>query len=300
MLYRPDIGFHGTIESQIGENELCNEPALTLCDPVRFGYWGGNIAHRVFEEISKTSAFSRIAILAKNNSDATIRFTTHTLWLEDSQVPSARRDWHLDRVGPLLFKGNTELADLRDPFGFPSYILVSVFFPFANGSRSVRDCVSTEFVLDTFEGSSGDYLVDPRIMTKDIDNVFRTNPFLRTMKVGDRMIVSFSPRSAHRPGKAVVSGWRFFLRIGLYTHGEECSPYPNHYVFYNPSLDLKKNSVVFRKIGQKESISDCTRRSISLINFPDEALEFSEKHSLSIGKDEGIQRIDSIIMRSCS
>jgi hypothetical protein len=63
----------------------------------------------------------------------------------------------LDRVGALIFKHNTELADLRDPFGFPSFMLVSMFFPRKLEGRNICDSVSTEFALDTFDGLSGDY-----------------------------------------------------------------------------------------------------------------------------------------------
>jgi hypothetical protein len=137
-------------------------------------------------------------------------------------------------------------------------------------------------------------------MTEDIDDAFRRNSGLRTIKVGDKMIVSFSPRTAHRPGKAIVSGWRFFLRIGLYTSGDRCSPYPSHYVFFNPAFDLKRNVVVFRMAGRKEETALFNTRSVSLKDAAEEALSFASLNKLAHGGTEGVDQIKAIINNASS
>jgi hypothetical protein len=293
MLYRPDIGIHGRLSFSPQMSELEREPSLTLCALDHFGFWGGPLSQRAFREIAETSAFQRIAARADSDHKVSIRVSSYTVWLDASEVPSARPDWHIDRVGALWRHGNSELVDLRDPFGFPSYILVSCFVTPYEDYTAGLDQVSTEFLLDSFLGSSPDLWADMNDMHRDIDTAVSRGPNLLLVKAGDRMIVSFSPRTVHRPGHSAVGGWRYLLRVGLYTGEEDCSPYSDHFVFYNPAWDMNTQSVKFRRVGNMNPSGELARRSVSLLQNEGLMLakEFVEQNNLCIAGDAGIASV---------
>lgn len=297
MNYAPDIGFHGAVSLDVREPHVQREPSLTLCDLTNFGYWSGFLSNNVFRQLVLTSAFQRLAARAESDSGVSIRVSTYTVWLEAGEVPSARPDWHIDRVGALRRDGAEELVDLRDPFKFPSYILTSVFVPEDPHAVGFADEVSTEFLLSPISGTSPEYWANMNHMHQDIDTAFAKNSSLRTIRAGDRMLMSFSPRTVHRPGQTSVPGWRYLMRVGLYTTLEPCSPYLDHFVFFNPAWHSVSGDVKYRTVGCKSSLQEPAKRSVSLLRSEErrQAMKFVEESALSIQGHEGIRAVEQLV-----
>lgn len=297
MYYEPDIGFHGNISVDLSKSAIQFEPSLTLCEISNFGYWGGLVSHQIFKQLALSSAFQRLAARAESDPNVSIRISTYTVWLEAGEVPSARPDWHIDRVGALRRKGVEELVDLRDPFKFPSYILTSFFIPADNNAPGSIDDVSTEFLLSSFSGSSPELWANMDHMHLDIDTAFSKGGNLRSIKAGNSMLVSFSPRTVHRPGQTTMPGWRYLMRVGLYTTLEPCSPYRDHFVFFNPAWSNVHNHVSYRKVGCKNSLAEPTRRSVPLIEAEgrNRANSFVEENDLAIQANEGVWSIEQVV-----
>ena len=295
MHYQPDIGFHGSIKTEIEINDLVKEPSLTLCDLQNFGYWGGAVSHKIFREITKISAFKRIITRTHVDPEVSIRISTYTVWLDAGQVPSSRQDWHIDRVGTLHQIGVDEIVDLRDPFQFPSFMLVTAFIPEKKLDSDSLNQTSTEFLLSTISGSLPAFGIDNSKMHQEIDEALKLVDELDTVYSGNRMIVSFSPRTIHRPGKAIFPGWRYMLRIGLYTTKEKCSPYADHFINFNPVWDSFSNSVKFRKVGRKETYATPNKRSIDLLKDMKNANDLVRELGLFTGSTEGVNMIQKLI-----
>lgn len=285
MIYAPDVGIHGNVTSKVDAESLRHEPSLTLCTLPIFSEWAGPISKRIFTEIAATSAFQRLAARARNDVNVSIRISVYVVWLKSGDFPSQRPDWHIDRVGGLTRQGNIELVDLRDPLCFPSFILTSIFQTESSSARDV-DSPSTEFLLSSFPGRSGELWADMREMHVDIDEWLAKNPNPTILKPGNRTIASFSPRTVHRPGCASANGWRYLLRLGLYTTQEPCSPYPNHMVFYNPVWNSSTRAMTFRRTGDTTSRSDPDVRSVPLDTERGRiaALRFVESNFLRVDK----------------
>lgn len=285
MIYRADFGFHGRLMAPVAEDALRQEPSLTLCTVDMFAQWSGPFSRRVFAEIAGTAAFHRIAARAQADSTVSIRISVYVVWLEPLEFPSHRPDWHIDRIGGLHQDGAIERVDLRDPLEFSSFVLSSVFLT-ESEREDDRGSPSTEFLLATFPGQSPELWADMREMHNDIDTALSENPEFPIVKAGNRTIASFSPRTVHRPGQATVPGWRYLMRLGLYTTEEACSPYPDHFVFYNPVWSAATRSTSFRRAGDREARSTPTVRSVSLRTRDGRiaAARFADENSLLTGQ----------------
>jgi len=284
MIYRADFGFHGHMTSLVEEDALRREPSLTLCTVDTFAEWSGPFSKRVFTEIAGTSAFQRIAARAAADPTVSIRTSVYVTWLEPQDFPSHRPDWHIDRIGSLHYDGGIERVDLRDPLGFSSFVLSSLFLTSSDREED-RSSPSTEFLVATFQGKSPEVWADMRAMHDDIDWAIAENPHIPVVKAGNRTIASFSPRTVHRPGMATVSGWRYLMRLGLYTTEEACSPYPDHFVFYNPVWSAATSLTSFRRAGDRETVDTPAVRSVSLMTRGGRisAAKFADENALHAG-----------------
>jgi hypothetical protein len=263
ITYSPDIGVHGHLTTSAGSDTLQFEPSLTLCTPDIFNMWAGPVSQSIFAELVATTAFQRIAARADSDTSMSIRISVYSVWLEAGEFPSYRPDWHIDRIGGLRKNEGIEYVDLRDTANFPSFLLASVFVP-SQGHEAVIHSRSTEFMLASFGGKSGLVWADMREMHRDIDSWLATSEPPPVYKAGNRTIVSFSSRTVHRPGQADVSGWSYLLRLGLYTTLEPCSPYTDHFVFYNPVWHAPTQQARFRRCGSMETGPEPAVRSVPL------------------------------------
>jgi hypothetical protein len=283
IIYSPDVGVHGHVTTVVDWPALSREPSLTLCSLPEFQRWGGPVSHRIFREMAATSAFERLAARARSDNTVGIRISAYVVWLEPGDYPSHRPDWHIDRVGGLKKEAGIEVVDLRDPLSFPSFILTSIFQTPSDMAGDM-DSPSSEFLLASFSGQSGETWADMRDMHSDIDGWLERNPVPSVMKAGDRTIISFSPRTVHRPGCSRAAGWRYLMRLGLYTTTEPCSPYPNHMVFYNPVWNKFAGKTIFRRVGETVSSPEPGVRSVSLDTDQGvaEAYRFVRSNSLNV------------------
>lgn len=285
ITYSPDVGLHGKVATPVDANSLRAEPSLTLCTIPVFARWAGPISHRVFSELIRTTGFQRIAARAHRDPTLSIRISVYAVWLEAGDFPSQRPDWHIDRIGGYRNASGAELVDLRDATSFPSFLLTSIFLP-TTPADSHADSRSSEFLLSTFDGTSGELWADMMEMHLDIDGWLAANPNPPILKAGNRTIVSFSPRTVHRPGCASTSGWSYMLRLGLYTATEPCSPYPDHLVFFNPVWNESSRTTVFRRVGSTDSANVPPVRSVPLaVDWGEEAaIQFLSDQSLHPGR----------------
>ena len=295
ITYCPDVGIHGLIETSVDQRSLQAEPSLTLCSPSVFAKWAGPISRSIFSELAGSTGFERIAARADRDSTLSIRISVYVVWLEEGDFPSHRPDWHIDRVGGLRKKESIELVDLRDTTEFPSFLLTSIFLPSVENGAHL-DSRSSEFLLAKFRGQSSLLWADMREMHIDIDSWLAANPNPSVLKVGNRTIASFSPRTVHRPGRAATSGWSYLMRLGLYTATEPCSPYPDHMVFFNPVWNEQTRATVFRRVGSTTAETEPKVRSVALTLAHGEraARDFVREASLNVAQspqlvDEAIQ-----------
>lgn len=282
-IYKPDYIIHQSVQISLSEEVMASEPSFTLCSLEYFNKWAGYISRTVFKEVQDTVSFQRI--ISKVNSDPsfTLRISTYTLWLDESQAPSAMPYWHIDRVGACKIENNEEFLDLTDPMHFPSFIVVSMFFPDEKSTADLRCPVSTEFITESIERQAPNGWSPSALMHSDIKKAFENNPNLKTEHVGDKRIVAFSPSTIHRAGTTISSGWRYLFRLGLYANAGKCSLYEDHFVLHNALFDRKTNRVVFREVGtKKESYFEPQPRSIPISTKSDFALSFSKRKLLSI------------------
>lgn len=293
ITYQPDVSLHGRVRTAVDDVVLRAEPSLTLCTIPTFAQWAGPVSRRVFSELARTSAFERIAARAVRDATLSVRVSVYVVWLEAGEFPSHRADWHIDRIGGLRSRDGVELVDLRDPVAFPSFLLTTIFLPAASASDAHLDSRSTEFLLSTFPGSSGELWADMREMHVDIDRWLADHPHPPVLKAGDRMIAGFSPRTVHRPGQAAVPGWSYLMRLGLYTATEPCSPYPDHFVFYNPVFSGPAGKMFFRRVGATELAPEPATRSVPLTTTDGmrAAHEFMRAHALS--RDGGPSSVEA-------
>lgn len=265
ITYSSDIGLHGNITTRVGPADLQFEPSLTLCSPDVFDAWAGPVSHDVLSQVALTTGFQRIAARALVDPTVSVRISVYSVWLEPGEFPSIRPDWHIDRIGGLRKKLGIEYVDLTDNLRFASFLLTSIFLPDRDEPESI-DSRSTEFLLARFEGESGVLWADMREMHNDIDSWLARAGLPRVLKAGDRAIVTFSPRTVHRAGRASVAGWSYLFRLGLYTSLEPCSPYADHMVFYNPAWHEPTGQVRFRKCGSTVHGPEPSVRSVPLIS----------------------------------
>jgi len=193
-------------------------------------------------------------------------------------------------------EGDVELADFRDPLGFPSFILSSIFETESKKPED-KDSPSTEFLVTTIHGKCRESWADMREMHNDIDSALARNPGIAIRKAGNRTIASFSPRTVHRPGRATAQGWRYLMRLGLYATDEPCSPYIDHMVFHNPVWNADTNLVLFRRVGHSHSTEQPQIRSVPL-NAKDgqkAAAKFVEENSLQIDSAVSIDALSSLV-----
>ncbi len=296
MIYKPDIGLHGLAEVKVDSEALRHEPSLTLCSLPVFAEWAGPVSKQVFAEIAATSAFQRLACRAARDPSVSVRISVYVVWLEAGDFPSHRPDWHIDRIGALHRQGHLELVDLRDPLSFPSFVLSSIFLTESSDALQI-DSPSTEFLLATFEGTSPELWADMQAMHLDIDRWLERNPNPRVLKAGDRSVVSFSTRTVHRPGQAVMGGWRYLMRLGLYTTLEPCSPYPDHLVFFNPVWSSLTGAPSFRRVGDTHAVAEPAKRSVSLVTEEGRAAasDFLERNSFRRGNNFSTSEMRALV-----
>jgi hypothetical protein len=227
------------------------EPSLTLCSTRTFFQAAGPLGRAAADSVMQSSAFRRLS--AATGPGHSIRWTSQLLWVRGGEVPAARYEWHLDRVGPGWTGADGEVADYSDnaaagdgdtPFG-----LVSYFWP--DDSKGPAS-LGTEFLLEHLEVPVEQLVDDPRTVgdaiTRCVDTL-RESGTVSAFESG--VLVWFGPRTLHRPPVAATSGWRFLLRVGLYR--EPYSPYSDHRLCCHRLHDTRAGKPVFRPVGTQET-----------------------------------------------
>ncbi len=227
------------------------EPSLTLCSTEIFFQAAGPLGRAVGDAVKQSSTFRRLS--GSRGPKRSIRWTSQLLWVGAGEVPAARHEWHLDRVGPGWTAADGEMADFSDnaaagdhdtPFG-----LVSYFWP---DDSSGPISLATEFLLEHFKVPVERLVDDPRTVGDAITRCVDTLNESGTIRVyGSDVLVWFGARTLHRPPVADRSGWRFFLRVGLYR--EPYSPYTDHRLCCHRLYDTRAGKPLFRPVGTQET-----------------------------------------------
>lgn len=229
------------------------EPSLTLCTTDIFFQAAGPLCRAVGDAVKQSSTFRRLS--AARGPGCSIRWTSHLLWVGAGEVPAARYEWHLDRVGPGWREPDGEMADFSDnaeagddetPFG-----LVSYFWPDdSDGPASL----ATEFLLEHFEVPVERLVDDPRTLGDAITRRVDTLNDSGTVRAfASDTLVWFGARTLHRPPVADRSGWRFFVRVGMYR--DPYSPYTDHRLCCHRLYDARTGKPLFRPVGTQETYS---------------------------------------------
>lgn len=261
MKYIPDIAIHSPLEI-FPTDEMCQkEPSLSLCDLKHFGTWHGPISAAVFEHMARTSSFQRICARGKIDPSAEIRVSTRTVWLEAGETPE-RPEWHIDRVGSYKQEGDIDMCDYAELFSFPSFLIASFLLPTKSGKSYSLDEASTEFFLTPFEGNCNDSWSEMKRMYDDVESGVSIGTGNRTLRSGDKSLVAYSERTVHRAGIAPVSGWRYMMRLGLFSTKSPRSPNEDQFVFRNSIWDGQRSFL--RSAGRTNLNDNVSVRSVSL------------------------------------
>lgn len=229
------------------------EPSLTLCSTDIFFQAAGPMGRAVGNAVKRSSTFRRFS--ETRGPGRSIRWTSQMLWVGAGEVPAARYEWHIDRVGPGWTAPDGEMADYSDnvaagdydtPFG-----LVSYFWP---DDSSGTISLATEFLLEHFKVPVERLVDDPRTVGDAITRcVGALNESGTIRAFRSNILVWFGARTLHRPPVADRSGWRFFLRVGMY--GEPYSPYTDHRLCCHRLYDARTGRPLFRPVGTQETHS---------------------------------------------
>jgi hypothetical protein len=230
------------------------EPSLTLCTTRVFFGAAGVLSQAVGAEVRRLPTF---IALSGARDGWNVRWTSQFIWLAQDEVPSARHEWHIDRVGPGWTNNDSELADYSDNaraaddevlFGVASY-----FWPDSAEDGAVAD-LGTEFLPERLAVPLERLVDDPRIVGQTIARcVNGLAGSGRTVTHGSNVVTWFSARTLHRPPIAARPGWRFFLRVGLYR--EPHSPFSDHRLLCHRIWDSRTGQSRFRPLGTQQSLS---------------------------------------------
>lgn len=227
------------------------EPSLTLCSTDIFFRAAGPLARAVGDAVKQSLTFQRLS--GAIDPGCSVRWTSQLLWIGAGEVPAARHEWHLDRIGPGWTTADGEMADFSDnaaagnrdtPFG-----LVSYFWP---DDSSAPKSLTTEFLMEYFKVPVERLVDDPRTVGNTITRCVDTlNGSGAVRTFGSDVLVWFGARTLHRPPVADQSGWRFFLRVGLYR--EPYSPYTDHRLCCHRLYDARAKRSLFRPTGTQQT-----------------------------------------------
>lgn len=284
VLYRSDVAVTAGPSLDIPISRLEVEPSLTLCDLSEFDAWGGSLGHEMFKSLAQITPFQFMSIRSLNDKTLEMRVTTHAVHLKAGQTPSSRREWHLDRIGGCENRDGVEVVDLTDSTEFPTFLCYSAFLPdqTETASQPDLDAISTQFLVAHFPGESEVQWDDAKQMSRDIDDFYSRHAKSIVVSAGDQNVAAFGPRTAHRTGVTTVPGWRFFIRVGLYSSGRNCSPYSDHLTRSNVVYDLAREQVLLVPAGTTEQTIAASQngRSIDLKSGSIMALEHLIKSGL--------------------
>jgi hypothetical protein len=175
------------------------------------------------------------------------------------EVPAARHEWHIDRVGPGWTGADGEVADFSDNArpadNEVAFGVVSYFWP--EGSDDGPTSLATEFLLERLSVPLQGLVDDPRVVSRAISqHVDALKGPIRPVTYGSNILTWFGARTLHRPPVADRAGWRFFLRVGL--HREPHSPYSDHRLACHRLWDTRAPRSVFRPVGTQETLGTWT------------------------------------------
>ncbi|MGO9028855.1 MAG: hypothetical protein ACLQOZ_09550 [Acidimicrobiales bacterium] len=233
------------------------EPSLTLCSTSAFFRHAGPLTQAVGRAVRTSPTFAGLA--ASRRAGWQVRWTSHLLWLAAGEVPAARREWHLDRVGPgrnvdggevADFSDNLEAGDEEALFGAVSY-----FWPDEAGAGGTD--LHTEFLMEEMTVPLREAVEDPRLVGEAIERkvgTLDTPGDVQTFR--SNVLTWFGARTLHRPPVALRPGWRFFLRVGMYR--EPHSPYVDHRLICHRLWDHAHQRTVYRPAGGQGNLDDWT------------------------------------------
>ncbi len=299
MRYTGELTLHGSVRQRFSGEQCRREPSVSLLEMKQAGLWLGPISRAVLEEIAATSSFQRICARAETDEKVALRVTTRTVWLERGEVPE-RPGWHIDRVGGFELRDGEEYCDYSRVFEFPSFILVSFLSPRLPSDANLLGETSTEFVVTPLKGDCRESWSPMSRMYRDVQSALSKAEGARTLRAGDAGIVAYSERTVHRAGIARVAGWRFLLRVGLFSITGCRSPFEDHFVLWNGLWNEKLQSAYLRRVGAKTTRSECEQRSLSLRNGQGvaDAGAYAKEWGLEVGSDGATERINALVERA--
>jgi hypothetical protein len=228
------------------------EPSLTLCSTASFFRAAGPLGRAVGHAIERSSPF--LSLIQVRASGWSIRWTSQLLWVDAGEVPAARHEWHIDRVGPGWNTPAGEVADFTDNAAASddhvAFGAVSYFWPDDDGEGPVS--LATEFLLEPLMVPVERLVDDPRTLGDAVSGCAGAlQGSDRIATHGSDALVWFSARTLHRPPVADCSGWRFFLRVGLYR--EPYSRYADHRLCCHRLYDARAQQPLFRPVGTQKT-----------------------------------------------
>ncbi len=231
------------------------EPSLTLCSTDVFFHACGPLAGLVGSALRRSATFARMQSQA-SASGRSARWTSQLMWVGAGEVPAARYEWHVDRVGPgwngtggqevADYSCNSDSADEDVAFGVVSY-----FWPDDESAPAAG--LTTEFMLENLVVPVAGLVGDPRELGDSISRcVGQLDHPARIARHASDVLVWFSSRTLHRPPLADRPGWRFFLRVGWYE--DPCSPYADHRLACHRVYDVRSARCLYRPAGTLQTL----------------------------------------------
>ena len=221
------------------------------CAPRRASSGGRPLGRAVGHAIERSSPF--LSLIQAQASGWSIRWTSQLLWLARARFPrratsgtstvSARAGIAGRRGGRLHH--NAAASDDHAAFGAVSY-----FWPDDDGEGPIS--LATEFLLEPLMVPVERLVDDPRTLGDAVSGcVGALQGSGRIATHGSDALVWFSARTLHRPPVADRSGWRFFLRVGLYR--EPYWQYADHRLCCHRLYDARTQQPLFRPVGTQET-----------------------------------------------
>ena len=119
-----------------------------MCSTAGFFRAAGPLGRAVGHAIERSSPF--LSLIQAQASGWSIRWTSQLLWVGAGEVPAARHEWHVDRVGPGWNTQAGEVADFTDNAAasddHAAFGAVSYFWPDDDGEGPIS--LATEFLLE--------------------------------------------------------------------------------------------------------------------------------------------------------
>jgi hypothetical protein len=234
------------------------EPSLTLCDRNHFFAAAGDLSRSIAQAVEATTTYAELADSAP--AAWQIRWTSTFLWVDAGQVPAARHEWHVDRLGPGWTDRGRELADYSFNFALePSRPFLGTVAYAWPDSEGLTSAITTEFLDERHTVTAPGFPENPRCFSEAVTRAIGVT-------AGPRRVIShepgelswIGPRTLHRAPLFHQSAWRLFVRVGLYR--EPHSPFVDHRLLCHRMYEPATGRTIFRPVGTQESLANWDRR----------------------------------------